>query len=486
MSVRIFVPGRIEVLGKHTDYAGGSSLLLAVDRGFTFEAEPRADDRIVFVAEATGEAAAYDIVREGEVARAVAASAAGGAGSRADASTHGGAGSPPASNLRPAPGQSHGAGGRRNSSSGRDGEPAARPGWARYIDGLLARTLAEFGDGACGARISFRSTLPAAAGLSSSSALVTGAFLALDAVCRFSALPSFRRTLPDRHALAGLLSSAEMGGPVGTRGGSEDHVAILCAQPRHIVRYGLAPIRFRGAAPVPDGWTFAVGASGVVADKGGAVQANYNRLSDLAVLAARAWSAGRGLSDEEGAAARNARVRDGARALDVAEDEGEADRAFSLGDALEQAGSADDVLAAVRRGAHALGEDPEPLIRRARHFFEESSLVDAAFEALARGDVHAFAAAANRSADAGAELLGNQVPETLRLTELARTRGAAAASPFGGGFGGAVWALVREADAVAFVAEWRERYRAAFPERHDAVFFATAAGGPAEVLSSDG
>ena len=42
-----FVPGRIEVLGKHTDYAGGRSLLAAVDRGITFTA--RRIDEPVFV-----------------------------------------------------------------------------------------------------------------------------------------------------------------------------------------------------------------------------------------------------------------------------------------------------------------------------------------------------------------------------------------------------------------------------------------------------
>ncbi|RLG06502.1 MAG: hypothetical protein DRN65_05165, partial [Thaumarchaeota archaeon] len=29
-----FVPGRVEVFGKHTDYAGGHSILFAMDRGF--------------------------------------------------------------------------------------------------------------------------------------------------------------------------------------------------------------------------------------------------------------------------------------------------------------------------------------------------------------------------------------------------------------------------------------------------------------------
>ena len=37
---RWFVPGRIEVLGKHTDYAGGSTLVAAVDRGVTISIEP--------------------------------------------------------------------------------------------------------------------------------------------------------------------------------------------------------------------------------------------------------------------------------------------------------------------------------------------------------------------------------------------------------------------------------------------------------------
>jgi galactokinase len=467
VSTRVFVPGRVEVLGKHTDYAGGSSLLVAVERGFTFSAEPLAGDRIVFVAEDSGEEARYAIERRAGSVRAVAEGADRGAHAGGESATHapggelarrtggagggGSAGSPPVSNIGPAAGQSHGAMGR--------------PGWARYLDGVLAHTLGEFGAAACGARVRFRSDLPAAAGLSSSSALVCGAFLALDAVCRFSDLPSFRRSLPDRAALAGFLSAAEMGGPVGTRGGSEDHVAILCAEPGRVVRYGLAPIRARGAVAVPAGWTFAVAASGVVADKGGAVQAHYNRLSDLASGAARAWAAGAGPTgiDTVGEARAFASA-DATR------------RSFNLGDARARTGDTDSILAAIRAGAVAVGEDPVPLVRRARHFLEECALVDAAFEALERGDVGAFAGAANRSATVGHELLENQVPETLRLTALARALGAPAASPFGGGFGGAVWALIRAVDADRFIAEWRERYQAAFPHRTGAEFFRTRAG----------
>src|SRR5688500_2386334 len=39
----LWVPGRIEVLGKHTDYAGGRSLVCALERGFCVQVAPRRD-----------------------------------------------------------------------------------------------------------------------------------------------------------------------------------------------------------------------------------------------------------------------------------------------------------------------------------------------------------------------------------------------------------------------------------------------------------
>ena len=46
---RLFVPGRIEILGKHTDYAGGRSLTCAVERGFTVAFAPRPDPSLHIV-----------------------------------------------------------------------------------------------------------------------------------------------------------------------------------------------------------------------------------------------------------------------------------------------------------------------------------------------------------------------------------------------------------------------------------------------------
>ena len=74
-------------------------------------------------------------------------------------------------------------------------------------------------------------------------------------------------------------------------------------------------------------------------------------------------------------------------------------------------------------------------------------------------------------------LLGNQIPETVFLAHSAREVGATAASAFGAGFGGSVWALVQCDDASRFLNVWEQRYRRAFPARADgAQFFATNAG----------
>ena len=55
-----FVPGRIEVLGKHTDYAGGRSMLVAVEQGFCVAAVPRGDSTIRVADAMTGEAVGFE------------------------------------------------------------------------------------------------------------------------------------------------------------------------------------------------------------------------------------------------------------------------------------------------------------------------------------------------------------------------------------------------------------------------------------------
>jgi galactokinase len=83
---------------------------------------------------------------------------------------------------------------------------------------------------------------------------------------------------------------------------------------------------------------------------------------------------------------------------------------------------------------------------------------------------------------AGAEQeLRNQIDETIWLVREARSSGveggAVAASAFGAGFGGAVWALVRTPDAETFRDQWAHGYAAQFPSAaRRAEFFVTRAG----------
>jgi galactokinase len=117
-----------------------------------------------------------------------------------------------------------------------------------------------------------------------------------------------------------------------------------------------------------------------------------------------------------------------------------------------------------------LRADEEPglpsgyLLGRFEQFLEESEvLIPAARKALDHGDLAGFGELVDRSQAAAEWGLGNQVPETVGLTRSARELGAVAASAFGAGFGGSVWAMVAESRAVDLARDWAERYRHDFP-----------------------
>ena len=49
-----FAPGRVELLGEHTDYNEGVVLGAAIERGLTIRGAPRSDGRIVLASEKMG------------------------------------------------------------------------------------------------------------------------------------------------------------------------------------------------------------------------------------------------------------------------------------------------------------------------------------------------------------------------------------------------------------------------------------------------
>ncbi|MBM3277863.1 MAG: galactokinase [Candidatus Handelsmanbacteria bacterium] len=401
------VPGRVEVLGKHTDYAGGRSLVAALEQGFCMVATPRSDTQVRIWAE------------QGE---------------------------PVSFALDPELVASHGH-------------------WSNYPITVARRLARNFPACRRGMDLAFCSDLPPAAGMSSSSALMVGTYLALAAFNQLDVQPQYRRQISDPLELAAFLGTVENGQSfgelegdrgVGTFGGSEDHTAILCSRAGHIGQFAYCPARFERHIPVPEGYLFALGSSGVVAEKTGAAQELYNRASARVRALVRAWQRGTGGTQ---------------RHLYPILHSGP-----GVADRLRQ------LIAGPQEGPFSSAE----LRDRLEHFIAENEEICLpAGEALARGDLEGFGRLVDRSQELTETLLGNQVPQTAALARLAREGGAVAASAFGAGFGGSVWALVPEDGALAFLDRWARAYAGAFPDATGA-FFLSQAGPAAFALSGLG
>jgi galactokinase len=292
--------------------------------------------------------------------------------------------------------------------------------------------------------------------MSSSSALIIATFMVLDAANGFAARAERDGILRTPFELAEYLGTLENGQTyrslvgdrgVGTFGGSEDHTAITLGRAGKLGVYGYTPTHLEREVALPAGYTLAVASSGVIAEKTGAARERYNRAALLVRELVKLWN--------------------------------------------DHGTKSEPTLAAIVRGADATATklarlidehvvDPQhaaALTRRLDHFLAESErLIPAAVDALETGDLAAFGTAVDESQHLAEQLLGNQVPETEFLCRAARTHGAAAASSFGAGFGGSVWALVENARAATFLEAWREDYRRQFSASERALFFTTNPG----------
>lgn len=401
-ALAFFVPGRIEVLGKHTDYAGGRTMVAAIERGFCMVASPRDDQQVIVIDARNGTTIRFRIDPD----------------------------------LKPLVGA-----------------------WSNYPM-TVARRIARNFPGVCrGAAISFVSDLPPSAGMSSSSALMVGIFLVLAEVNQLAARDEYWHNIGNKTDLAGYLGCIENGrtfgtlegdAGVGTQGGCEDHTAILCAEPGQISQYSFCPVEFERFVPVPPGHVFAIGSSGVVADKTGSARDKYNAASQMAQKLAEIWRRETGRDDPHLAAA-----------------------LCSTPDAADQ-------LFAMLNTADTSPFEPDALAARLEHFIVESGeIIPEIHLALSGGDLHAFGRLVDRSQRSAERLLGNQVPETIFLAESARNIGAVAASAFGAGFGGSVWAMVEIAKADDMLTAWADEYRDKHPQHATSSHFFLTAAGPA-------
>src|SRR5688572_25275758 len=239
---RRFTPGRIEIFGKHTDYAGGHSLLAAVPRGIALVARRRTDG----------------IVRIGDIFD----------GQLVEVD--------PAAET-----------------------PAHYHGIQRYVHVIAHRMYVNFPGCDLGINLAIASDLPRASGLSSSSALCVGVALALIKRANLRERPEWQHHLRRVHDLAWYLGSVENGvdfpglpgtSGVGIRGGSEDQTAILACQTEHVSLYRFQPVTPLGETRMPADWSFVIASSGVQADKADSVKDRYNRASFAARELHEIWN----------------------------------------------------------------------------------------------------------------------------------------------------------------------------------------------------
>jgi galactokinase len=141
--------------------------------------------------------------------------------------------------------------------------PVARGDWENYLRAAAQAIAGKWGV-LNGIDAAIDSDLPAAAGLSSSSALIVAVTLALlRANHREATFAELMEILPDGEQF------------VGTRGGGMDHAASLASREGCASLIEFAPLAVHHI-PIPPDWAFLVANSLHTAEKSGAVRERYN------------------------------------------------------------------------------------------------------------------------------------------------------------------------------------------------------------------
>ena len=381
----MFISGRIEFLGKHTDYCGGRSLVCAIAKGFFVDCEPNDKNFVRLINQDTKEVIKISI-----------------AGHQISDETY----------------------------------------WSKYPQTVIKRIAKNFKSRKLsGANINFRSNLPQAAGLSSSSALMIAVFSAISKVNNLPDFEEYQQNIADKIELAEYLGCIENGQNyknltgekgVGTFGGSQDQAAILCGEKNTLSRFKFSPLTLEKEILLPEDLSFVIASSGVVAEKTGAAKAKYNSLSILARKIVREFNG-----------------------------------KLTLAQIIEEHGF---------KGTLNFLNNEDLSRRLIQFYFENCEIIPQVSVLLEKGKLEKIGELIDLSHRNADKLLGNQTPETNFLQSNARQIGALASSAFGAGFGGSVYALVKKSDAEIFLGEWRKTYLKKFPQHFEqSEFFVTNA-----------
>jgi len=389
-------PGRINLIGEHTDYNGFPVMPLAIDRAIRAVFSPR-DDRFVSIRNVADKYSP----RKFRIKRRI---------------------------------------------------PRHPQGdWVNYVkagvQGIISR-LQERRDKLLpdlrGFDCLFDGNIPPAAGLSSSSALVVASALAFCAVNELKVL---------RRELATLMAESEH--YVGTRGGGMDQAICLLGQKDHVLKIDFFPLR-TAPAPLPPDYSILAAHSTVPAAKTQAQMQAYNRR----VLECRLGTTLLGRATGNPDVVRLADLVDEptgwtpTKLVDQLSDMLDGSRTVTLARVAALLDTGEDELRHWLRSETALEEAPQSseclkILPRCRHVFSEARRVEEAFQKLRAGDAEAVGRLLDRSHRSCAEDYEISCPELDRLTAMMRDAGAAGARLTGAGFGGFAIGLVRERDVPA-------------------------------------
>jgi galactokinase len=341
-------PGRINLIGEHIDYNDLSVLPMAVDRDMRIRFRPRADG----VVRVSSPMAEFE-TREFSLVSPI--------------------------------------------------QPAESGDWSNYVraaaEGLL-QAGCELDRGIDG---EVRGTIPVAAGMSSSSALV---------VASANALLHANGIQMDPLELATLMAQAER--YVGVAGGGMDQAASVNGKAGHALRIDFAPLGFE-AIPMPSQWCWVVASSMVRAEKSSGSKEAYNeRTTDCRDALQAVWQVAR---------------------------PDELDAVPTYRDLLGRTGVAGEPLPEDELLAHASRTLAPRLEKRFRHVVSECARVDRAQSALRADDPEAFGELMAHSHESLRVDYEVSISELDELVTLARKHGALGARLTGAGFGGCVIAL---------------------------------------------
>jgi N-acetylgalactosamine kinase len=401
-------PGRVNLIGEHTDYSGLPVLPVAIDRSTIIVAAVRNDREIhLFNRDPAYESRRYRI--ETRI------------------------------------------------------EPYQSGDWANYHKAAVQGVIDHFSsrgagvDGLKGATMFLDGNVPPAAGLSSSSALTVASAIAFMAV-------------NDLHlsALETAAMAARSERYVGTRGGGMDQAVSMLGVKDHALFINFDPLRVE-TIRMPDDVSIVVANSHEIADKSGQVRDEYNLRVIECAVAARLLAQSLKLENVRilGDVVSAIPDYDTEFLLNkLCESAPQRIADFDAAAGLLETSS--DALATDLFGADAsrirvpAGRKLE-IYKRARHVLSENRRVQSAVDALRAGDLDSLGALMNQSHSSLEQDFEVSTTRLNDLVECARKAGALGARLTGAGFGGCIVALCRSQDSKPLLSALERDYYAKMP-----------------------